>query len=129
MKLLLKLQRAPQILQPNDRICELGNILLHDELLAAAAYAEHADKSGPFRICLHVLHKLLLPVAHHAVHDLEVPSLLIVKTGTTRAITRVKEVVNAIGMLPVKHPNEKIQDLQFLNTLLSLDPSYRIYIS
>ena len=102
MKLLLKLQRAPQILQPNGRICELGNILLH---------------------------KLLLPVAHHAVHDLEVPSLLIVKTGTTRAITRVKEVVNAIGMLPVKHPNEKIQDLQFLNTLLSLDPSDRIYIS
>ena len=33
---------------------------------------------------LHILH-ILLVESHHALHDLEVPSLLAVKTGTTRA--------------------------------------------
>ena len=47
---------------------------------------------------LHILH-ILLVESHHALHDLEVPSLLAVKTGTTRAKSRVKEVVNAIAML------------------------------
>ena len=86
MKLLLKLQQAPQILQPDGRICHLGNrnVLLH------VLHAQHAVHDG------------VLPVqinSHHALHDLEVPSLLVDKNGTTRAKTRVKEVVNAIAML------------------------------
>ena len=73
--MLLKLQLAPQILQPKGRVC------LH---------VLHV---------LHALHHLLMPIADQALHDLEVPSLLAVKTRKTRAKSRVKEVVNAIAML------------------------------
>ena len=48
---------------------------------------------------VHALHHLLMPIGNHALHDLEVPSLLAVKTRKTRAKSRVKEVVNAIAML------------------------------
>ena len=34
---------------------------------------------------VHALHHLLMPIGNHALHDLEVPSLLAVKTRKTRA--------------------------------------------
>ena len=77
-------------MQPKGRICLHVNVL-HG--LASAHDAEHVHHG------VHALHHLLMPIGNHALHDLEVPSLLAVKTGTTRAKSRVKEVVNAIAML------------------------------
>ena len=45
-----------------------------------------------------MLHTLQVKT-NHALHDLEVPSLLAVKTRKTRVKSRAKEVVNAITML------------------------------
>ena len=92
MKLLLKLQQAPQILQPNGRICHLGNrnVLLH---------VLHA---------LHILH-ILLVEAHHALHDLEVPSLLADKARTIRAYCCCCCccIYMAYGKMPVERHKEK----------------------
>ena len=92
MKLLLKLQQAPQILQPNGRICHLGNrnVLLH---------VLHA---------LHILH-ILLVEAHHALHDLEVPSLLADKARTIRAYCCCCCccICMAYGKMPVERHKEK----------------------
>ena len=115
-----------EILQPNGRICHLGWHVLVHVLVHVLLH-----------VLLHVL-DILLVESHHALHDLEVPSLLAVKTGTTRAKSSQRggqchrdAAAAAFTWLTTrclwKDPSKKIRKeakIYCLNTLPFLRPMY-----